>query len=47
VNAAISGALLAMAVVYLFLGSLRRTLIIGAAIPIAVLVTFILMAANG
>ncbi|WP_296697448.1 efflux RND transporter permease subunit [Thiocapsa sp. UBA6158] len=47
VNAALGGALLAMAVVYIFLGSLRRTLIIGAAIPIAVLVTFILMAANG
>jgi len=47
VTAAVSGALLAMAVVYVFLGSLRRTLIIGAAIPIAVLVTFILMAANG
>ncbi|MBK1644310.1 acriflavin resistance protein [Thiocapsa imhoffii] len=47
ITAAVSGALLAMAVVYLFLGSLRRTLIIGAAIPIAVLVTFILMAANG
>jgi len=41
------GALLAMVVVYLFLGSLRRTLIIGSAIPIAVLVTFILMAAFG
>ncbi|RNE92352.1 efflux RND transporter permease subunit [Marichromatium sp. AB32] len=47
IGAAGSGALLAMAVVYLFLGSLRRTLIIGSAIPIAVLVTFILMAANG
>ena len=47
VNAAVSGALLAMAVVYLFLGSLRRTLIIGSAIPIAVLVTFILMSASG
>lgn len=47
VNAAVSGALLAMGVVYIFLGSLRRTLIIGAAIPIAVLVTFILMAASG
>ncbi len=46
-TAALSGALLAMTVVYIFLGSLRRTLIIGAAIPIAVLVTFILMAANG
>ncbi len=47
VDAAVSGALLAMAVIYLFLGSLRRTLIIGSAIPIAVLVTFILMAGAG
>lgn len=47
ITAAASGALLAMAVVYLFLGSLRRTLIIGSAIPIAVLVTFILMSAFG
>ncbi len=47
VTAAVSGALLAMAVVYVFLGSLRRTLIIGSAIPIAVLVTFILMAVSG
>lgn len=41
--AAISGALLAMAVVYLFLGNLRRTLIIGSAIPIAIMVTFVIM----
>lgn len=47
IQAAVGGALLAMLVVYLFLGSLRRTLIIGSAIPIAVLVTFILMAAFG
>jgi multidrug efflux pump subunit AcrB len=47
VNAALGGAALAMLVVYLFLGSLRRTLIIGSAIPIAVLVTFALMAAFG
>lgn len=47
VNAALSGALLAMAVIYLFLGSLRRTLIIGSAIPIAILVTFVLMAGAG
>lgn len=47
VTAAAGGALLAMAVVYLFLGNLRRTLIIGSAIPIAVLVAFILMAAFG
>ncbi len=47
ISAAGSGALLAMLVVYLFLGSLRRTLIIGSAIPIAILVTFILMATGG
>ncbi|NEX17351.1 MAG: AcrB/AcrD/AcrF family protein [Halochromatium sp.] len=47
IQAALGGALLAMLVVYLFLGSLRRTLIIGSAIPIAILVTFILMAAFG
>jgi CzcA family heavy metal efflux pump len=46
-SAAMGGALLAMAVVYAFLGSLRRTLIIGSAIPIAVLATFILMAGAG
>jgi multidrug efflux pump subunit AcrB len=32
-----------MIVVYLFLGNLRRTLIIGSAIPIAIMVTFIFM----
>lgn len=42
-TAAISGACLAMLVVYLFLGSFTRTLIIGSAIPIAILVTFIIM----
>ena len=46
-NAAAGGALLAMAVVYLVLGSLRRTLIIGSAIPIAILTTFILMSGFG
>ena len=45
--AAISGALLAMAVVYIFLGNLRRTLIIGSAIPIAIMVTFVLMGMGG
>ena len=44
-NAALSGAILAMLVVYLFLGSIRRTLIIGSAIPIAILVTVTLMSA--
>ncbi len=46
-KAAISGALLAMAVVYFFLGNIRRTLIIGSAIPIAIMVTFVLMGAGG
>ncbi|HHO59453.1 MAG TPA: efflux RND transporter permease subunit, partial [Thiotrichales bacterium] len=41
--AALSGAVLAMLVIYLFLGSLKRTLIIGSAIPIGILVTFTLM----
>ncbi|MCG6938596.1 MAG: efflux RND transporter permease subunit [Gammaproteobacteria bacterium] len=45
--AAASGALLAMAVIYLFLGSLYRTLIIGSAIPIGIMVTFIIMQAMG
>lgn len=45
--AAISGALLAMAVVYIFLGNLRRTIIIGSAIPIAVMFTCILMGLGG
>lgn len=45
--AAISGALLAMLVVYLFLGNIRRTLIIGSAIPIAITVTFLIMELGG
>lgn len=47
IDSALTGALLAMLVVYLFLGSLRRTLIIGSAIPIAILVTFVLMSGAG
>lgn len=43
--AAASGALLAMIVIYLFLGSIQRTLIIGTAIPIGIMVTFIIMQA--
>ena len=46
-TAALGGALLAMAVVWLFLGDPRRTLVIGSAIPIAILVTLALMAATG
>ena len=45
--AAMSGAILAMLVIYLFLGSLVRTLIIGTAIPIGILVTFSIMEMNG
>ena len=45
--AAVSGALLAMAVVFLFLGDWRRTLIIGSAIPIAITITFGIMAWGG
>ncbi|MDH5359060.1 MAG: efflux RND transporter permease subunit [Gammaproteobacteria bacterium] len=45
--AAISGALLAMLVVYLFLGNIRRTLIIGSSIPIAIMITFMFMQAGG
>ncbi len=43
-GAALAGGFLAMVVVYLFLGNLRRTLIIGSAIPIALMVTFSCMA---
>jgi hydrophobe/amphiphile efflux-1 (HAE1) family protein len=42
-NAAMLGALLAMLVVLIFLGSLRKTFVIGTAIPIAVLAAFVMM----
>lgn len=42
-NAAVLGALLAMGVVLLFLGSLRKTFIIGLSIPLAVLATLVMM----
>ncbi len=41
--AALSGALLAMLVVYLFLRDIRRTLIISSAIPLAIFITFLIM----
>ncbi len=41
--AGLSGALLAMLVVYIFLGDIRRTLVIGSAMPIAIAVTFVAM----
>ncbi|MEA3303088.1 MAG: efflux RND transporter permease subunit [Pseudomonadota bacterium] len=46
-RAAAGGALLAMLVVYLMLGDLKRTLIIGTAIPVAMLITFLLMSMAG
>ncbi len=42
-NAAVGGGLLAMLVVFLFLGSLRKTFVIGLAIPLAILGTFVMM----
>ena len=45
--AAVSGAALAMLVVFLFLGSVRRTFIIGSSIPLAILVTFVIMDMGG
>lgn len=46
-DAALGGALLAMLVVLLFLKSLRKTFIIGASIPLAILATFIAMGFGG
>jgi hydrophobe/amphiphile efflux-1 (HAE1) family protein len=46
-NAALAGAVLAMLMVFMFLGSLRKTFVIGLAIPIAILATFIMMGLGG
>jgi hydrophobe/amphiphile efflux-1 (HAE1) family protein len=46
-DAAILGAVLAMLVVLVFLQSIRKTLVIGLAIPIAVLATLVLMGLSG
>jgi len=46
-TAAIAGGLLAMLIILLFLGSLRRSLIIGITLPIAIIVTFLLMNVSG
>ena len=46
-TAAILGGTLAMLVVLAFLGSLRKSFVIGLAIPLAVLATFALMGASG
>ncbi len=45
--AALTGALLAMLVVYLFLRDLKRTLIISTAIPLAIFITFLIMNLGG
>ncbi|MDH5648826.1 MAG: efflux RND transporter permease subunit [Gammaproteobacteria bacterium] len=45
--AALSGAALAMIVVYVFIGNVRGTLIIGSAIPISIMITFVLMEMGG
>lgn len=45
--AAVSGGVLAMLVVYLFLGNVRGTLIIGTAIPISIMMAFVIMALGG
>ncbi len=46
-RAALTGAFLAMLVVFFFLGDIRRTLIIGTAIPMAIVITFIIMEVTG
>ncbi|MGH7539946.1 MAG: efflux RND transporter permease subunit, partial [Gemmatimonadota bacterium] len=46
-NAAVLGGGLAMLVVLLFLGSLRKTFIVGVVIPIAILATFVMMGLGG
>ena len=45
--AVLSGALLAMLVVYIFLGDIRRTLIVSSAIPLAILITLSIMNISG
>ena len=44
--AAISGAILAMIIVYIFLRDIRRTLIVATAIPLAIFITFFIMGLN-
>lgn len=46
-NAALGGGLLAMLVVFAFLGSLRKTFVVGLAIPLAILATFVMMGVGG
>lgn len=46
-TAALLGGVLAMLMVFLFLGSLRRSFVIGLSIPIALMATFAMMGAGG
>jgi hydrophobe/amphiphile efflux-1 (HAE1) family protein len=46
-DAALIGAILAMLVVLVFLQSVRKTIVIGLAIPIAIMATFLLMGLSG
>lgn len=46
-QAGLAGAVLAMLVVFIFLGDVRRTLVVGTAIPLSILVTFALMGVGG
>ena len=46
-DAAVGGALLAMAVIFLFLGSVRKTLVIALSIPLSLLATFVMMGMGG
>ncbi|MCR4399058.1 MAG: efflux RND transporter permease subunit [Firmicutes bacterium] len=46
-NTAYQGSILAVAVLYLFLQSLRHTLVIGVSIPVSVIATFLMMYAAG
>ncbi|HST62310.1 MAG TPA: efflux RND transporter permease subunit [Longimicrobium sp.] len=46
-DAAVGGALLSMIVIFLFLGSLRKTLVIALSIPLSLLATFVMMGMGG
>lgn len=46
-TAAIAGGLLAMLIIFIFLGNIRKSLIIGLTLPVAIVATFLLMTAAG
>jgi hydrophobe/amphiphile efflux-1 (HAE1) family protein len=46
-DAAVGGALLSMIVIFLFLGSVRKTLVIALSIPLSLLATFVMMGMGG